>query len=203
MPSFFNIVHVSSSESQLPASKCCYLVQNIKHRKKNSTNHHTRVYQRRKEKHQHASEKNSIHSNNFQTPSATTPTISIIVIVTATRLILSSLRLESPQHISRFKLLCCHHGNYYISRTLDLCSLVPGGYCTTQASFARARTIHHTHPSHIHTQAHTHTKTHYTLSHTLPHTYTHKHTVTKTHTLHCGTWWSTFESDRRTLARSG
>lgn len=187
MPSFFNIVHVSSSESQLPASKCCYLVQNIKHRKKNSTNHHTRVYQRRKEKHQHASEKNSIHSNNFQTPSATTPTISIIVIVTATRLILSSLRLESPQHISRFKLLCCHHGNYYISRTVDLCSLVPGGYCTTQASFARARTIHHTHPSHIHTQAHTHkhtlTQKHTThfLTHFLIHTHTSTQSQKRTH----------------------
>ena len=182
MPRFFNTVHVSSSESQLPASKCCYLVQNIKHRKKNSTNHHTRVYQRRKEKHQHASEKNSIHSNNFQTPSATRPTISIIVIVTATRLILSSLRLESPQHISRFKLLCCHHGNYYISRTVDLCSLVPGAYCTTQASFARARTFI-THPSHIHTQAHTHTKT-LTQKHTthfLIHTHTSTQSQKRTH----------------------
>ena len=37
------IVHGSSSERQLQTSKCCCIVQHIKHRKKNSINHHTRA----------------------------------------------------------------------------------------------------------------------------------------------------------------
>ena len=41
VPSFFNIAHVSISKSQLPASMRCYLAQNIKHEKENSTNHRT------------------------------------------------------------------------------------------------------------------------------------------------------------------
>ena len=45
-----------------------------------------------------------------------------IIVVTTTRLIWSSLRPKSPQNISSFKLLCCHHSNHYLSSTHDLCS---------------------------------------------------------------------------------
>ena len=53
-------------------------------------------------------------------------------------IILKGLGLESQQKISSSKLLCCCHSNHYISRTLGLCSSLLGGYCSTQASFARA-----------------------------------------------------------------
>ena len=57
-------------------------------------------------------------------------------------IILRSLSLKSQQKISSFKLFCCHHNAHYISRTLDLCSLLLSAYCSTQASFARSSTSH-------------------------------------------------------------
>ena len=50
--SFFNSIHVSISESQLPTSKRHCLVQNTKYYKKICANHHRR--------HMHASEKRRI-----------------------------------------------------------------------------------------------------------------------------------------------
>ena len=126
----FPILHIFlESESQLAASKCtvtCHMYKISQKSKNDSTikPSRTNVYQGRK-----------VPTLYIvvapKTPIATTLSISIIV-VTATVLIMSSLRLESSQHISRLKILRCHHGNSCVSRTLDLCSLLSGGYCTTQ-----------------------------------------------------------------------
>ena len=156
MSSFFNIVHVSISERGLPASICCYLVQNIKHQNENGTNHHAHVNQRKKRrKSQHTSEKNPMCSNNFQTPT----TLSII-----SRRITS---LESQQKIISVKVFFCHHSNNLRSRTLDLCSLLLCEYCSTQASFARASASCHPLPpippiTNTHTGTHSHKKAHNT-----------------------------------------
>ena len=53
-------------------------------------------------------------------------------------IIFKGLGLVSQQKLSSSKLFCCFHSNHYIRRTLDLRSLLLGGYCSTQASFARA-----------------------------------------------------------------
>ena len=74
-------------------------------------------------------------------------------------------------------------------------------YCTTQASFARALTIHQ---RITHTQAQTlNTLQTFSLSHTSSHARAQKHTHNNTCTpLWYCTLWSTSEANRRTLARS-
>ena len=64
-----------------------------------------------------------------------------LLFFTGTRLILSPLRLESPQYISSSKRLCCHHSNNYLSRTLDLQSLLLCGYCYKNSIRARAPVV--------------------------------------------------------------
>jgi len=99
--------------------------------------------------------------------------------------------LVSQQSISSSKLFYCCHSNHYISRTRDLCSLLLGGYCSTQASFARASASYLSSPhparksptpsNHKHTHAHTHTKNHTLhvfLSHATAYTYTQKNACT-------------------------
>ena len=51
-------------------------------------------------------------------------------------LILKSLSLESQQNVFSFKLLCCHHRDHYVSRTLDLRSLLLSEFCSAQTPFA-------------------------------------------------------------------
>ena len=63
---FSNIIHVSISECQLPASECCYLVQKSNIARK-TAQIITHVYQRKKEKHQDTSEKNPMCSYDFNT----------------------------------------------------------------------------------------------------------------------------------------
>ena len=57
-------------------------------------------------------------------------------------IIVKGLRI-SQQKLSSSKLFCCYHSNHYISRTLGLRSLLLGGYCSTQASFARTSASYH------------------------------------------------------------
>ena len=113
-------------------------------------------------------------------------------------LIVRSLGVESQQNVFSFKLLCCHHSNHYISRTLDLRSLLLREYCSKQISFARGSTsCHPSNHTYRYTQTHTHTHTHTHLhkhTHTLTQTSTHytfcfqiqlfRHTITKNRTLH-------------------
>ena len=80
-------------------------------------------------------------------------------------IIFKGLGLVSQQKISSSKFFCCYHSNHYISRTLGLRSLLLGGYCSTQASFARANvsylssphsTPHANHQDHQITNLHRH-----------------------------------------------
>ena len=186
----FSMLHrytFPARRANLPASNCFYLVQNSKHSRKTAQTIAHTLLPRKKRKAPTHNREEPIYSNHSQSHSQTyrllLHTLSIVV-VTATGLILSSL--ESPQHISTRKLLCCHHGNYYVSRTLNLCSLLPVNMALHKHnSLAHTRAIPD--PSITHT---------YTSSHTLA------HSQRRTPYVHCGTLCSTFESDRRTLARS-
>ena len=142
--SFSTLYKFPARRASLPVSKCCYRVPNIKQTRKTvqiithphtrktaqsithihthtHTHTHTRTHTCTNEKKK--STKTQVRripcAVTISTPCSTRP-IASIGVVTATRLILSSLRLESPQLISSFKLLCCHHSNHYVSRTRDL-----------------------------------------------------------------------------------
>ena len=116
---FSNIASIS--ESQLPASMCCSLVQNIKQEKENNTTHHThthtythrRTNETKEQKHDIQARKiPCVATISKHQPSANRPTT----------VYMSGLSLESQQKMSSFKLLCCHHSNHFLSRTLGLCS---------------------------------------------------------------------------------
>ena len=89
---------------------------------------------------------------------------------TTVYIILRSLSLEPQQKIFSFKLLCCHHSDQLISRTLDLRSLLLSEYCSRETPFTRGSTS--CPPSAItrtrtHTNAYTVKKSHATLTYML------------------------------------
>ena len=117
LPSFLSSANVYISESQLPASKCCYLLQDIKHHRHNEPTKNTTTKEPVKR----------IPCVAIQFPNTGRALLDLLtytsfIVVTTIRLIFSSL--ESQQLISSFKLLCCHHSNHSLSRTLDLYSLL-------------------------------------------------------------------------------
>ena len=134
VPSFINIEHVFISERKLLTSMCCYLVQNTNHHKKNQskssshtcTNNNkiecTHTFTNKKKGEKHNTQVTIIRY--AATISKHRPLLDLLLhminVVTATRLMLSSLRPKSPQRISSFKLLCRHHSNHSLGSTLDL-----------------------------------------------------------------------------------
>ena len=92
-----------------------------------------------------------------------------IVVITAMRIILSRLRFESPQRISSFKVLCCHHSNHQRSSTLDLCSTLHKHHSRVHAPFIIFPPPNPNPP----------VRARFTQR-----DYTHKHTLAKTHTTH-------------------
>ena len=119
----------------------CYIVQNSKHQKQNSTNcqTHTHTHTHTREPTKTKEEKHGIQDRRIpyvttiskHQPSANRHT-------TVVYIILGSLSLESQQQISSVKLLCCHHSNCFLSRALDLCSSLIREYCPHK----KAHTIH-------------------------------------------------------------
>ena len=133
MSSFLNIVHVSILESQLAANMCC---RSCTKYKKSEGKQSTYTKGKKKEE-KHDMQVRRICKATIPEQLPGTHNGNTVYII------LKGLGLESQQKISSIKLLCCCHSNHYISRTLDLCRLLLGGYCSTQASFARASASYH------------------------------------------------------------
>ena len=185
------MLYTFSSRKASYQQKCART--NIENQKENKT----RKPMKKSRKAQHASEENlpCVATIAEHQPGANSANTEYIIF--------KGLGLVSQQKVSSSKLLYCYHSNHYISRTRDLCSLLLGGYCSTQtqALFARASASYHPppHPSHKlpalpnnrYTQAHTHTKiTHCTFS---SRTQLLRHTLKKKSVhytdVHCGPCW--------------